>query len=442
MTGSELPGAGREQLLVVSDPGKLAQIARRRYPQFEVTAASTYFEGIAALSGRATRGLLVGVDPSIRRLPQAVAGLRKAAGNGSRLVLCCHPSNEPAARQAMSAGADDYVIYPPSEQELDAALAVAHEPAGGIPVAKDPVPTWEELEGLTEVMGGLFDGRLALLKRVCQVVADGMRTSFVRVIADNDVATVGDADTEPVLVETIPCGGKELGTILIGPRQREPFSASEAQKVGHYARMIGHLLDAAEQQDRWRRLALIDEVTQLPNRRYLTDALQTLLHRARTERFCVTVMIFDLDGFKHFNDTYGHAAGDQVLRETAQLLRRHSRKHDVVARYAGDEFVAVFWDAEEPRLAGSKHPSSPLEVLRRFRSALESHDFPALGPERQGHVTVSAGLATFPWDGDDMERLLEQADQAMLEAKRDGKNRIYLIGSEPGEKPRPAEMEE
>ena len=141
-------------------------------------------------------------------------------------------------------------------------------------------------------------------------------------------------------------------------------------------------------------------------------------------------VMIDLDGFKHFNDTYGHSAGDQIIRETGRLFRQHCRQHDIVSRYSGDEFAVVFWDAEEPRVSGSQHPTSPLTVLRRFKKSLETHAFPKLGAEARGCITVSGGLATYPWDAKDAQGLIDKADQAMLQAKRDGKNRIYLLGAE------------
>ncbi len=426
----EWPSLRRERLLVVHDPAGLTRYARDRYPQFDVTATPTYLAGIAALADQPARGVLVGVDPLARKLDQAVAGLRKAAGPGSRIVLCCRPMGEPAARDALGAGAVDYLICPPQGDELDSALALPTQRDLAESAGEEPLPTWEELDALAGTLAAVGQGSKAMLDRLCRLIADALRVSFVRIIADRDAAHVGDLNTEPALVETISAEGRTVGRILVGGRERGPFSTMEVQKLHHYGRLTAHLLAAAAQQQQWQQLAMFDALTQLPNRRYLMQRLAELIDQAGTERFNVTVLIFDLDGFKHFNDTYGHAAGDELIRETGQLFRRHCRQHDVVARYAGDEFVVVFWDPAGPRVAGSKHPSDALAVLRRFKQALGSHEFPKLGPDAVGKVTISGGLATFPWDARTPEDLIQRADQALLHAKCDGKDRIYLVGAE------------
>lgn len=420
----------RERLVVVHDPADLARILRGRYPQFDVVSSANYMSGIVSLAGQPARGVLVGIDPAVRKLDQAISGLRKAAGNTVPLVLCCTPSGEPAARQAVSAGANEYIIYPPRGRELDTALALpSAEDLLVDPAAYEGLPSWDELSSLADALAGLTEGRRPLLERLCRMMAESLRCHSVRILVANDSVWVGDPQAEPALAEPVIAQGKVVGKILVSSRRQAPFSVGEVEKIRHYGRFIAHLLEAADRQQELQNLAMIDEVSGLPNRRYLMQALRALLRRASTERLQVTVLIFDLDGFKHFNDTYGHAAGDEVVRETAQLMRKHCRKDDIVARYAGDEFVVVFWDAEEPRVSGSKHPTDVLMVLRRFRKALESHEFSRLGPEAVGYITISGGLASFPWDASTAQELIEKADWAMLEAKRAGKNRIYLVGS-------------
>src|SRR5262245_38841269 len=115
----EWPGVQKQQLLVVNDPGELARFLRGRYPTFDVNVMPSYLAGITSLGAASARAVVVGVDPASRKLPQAIAGLRKAAGDQARLVLCCSPGSEPIARESLSAGADDYVIYPPRGDELD-----------------------------------------------------------------------------------------------------------------------------------------------------------------------------------------------------------------------------------------------------------------------------------------------------------------------------------
>ena len=123
-------------------------------------------------------------------------------------------------------------------------------------------------------------------------------------------------------------------------------------------------------------------------------------------------------------------AGDEIIRVTGELFQRHCREQDIVTRYGGDEYAVVFWDPEGPRLAGSSHPGCAISVLERFTEALKTQRFPRLGPSGVGRLTISGGLATYPWDASTREDLVKRADEALLAAKRAGKNRIFLIGEQ------------
>ncbi len=171
-------------------------------------------------------------------------------------------------------------------------------------------------------------------------------------------------------------------------------------------------------------LALRDELTGAWNRRYFHRFLETLLQRAASERFRVTLMLFDIDDFKQYNDRFGHAAGDDILREASRLMRSVVRTHDVVARIGGDEFAVIFWDAQGPRRPHSQHPNDVRQAAQRFQQAIRDSRFPRLLDQSRGTLTISGGLASFPWDGRTPNELMERADAMCLESKRQGKNAL------------------
>jgi diguanylate cyclase (GGDEF)-like protein len=188
---------------------------------------------------------------------------------------------------------------------------------------------------------------------------------------------------------------------------------------------------------RLEKLATEDDLTGLKNRRYLWEFAKQIIARAKKDNGRVTVLIFDIDDFKHYNDIYGHAAGDEVLKQASLLIRRCCRRHDVVGRIGGDEFAVVFWDdpkcpqqttGSERRSYTMDHPGEVIFIAKRFRREIEKTDLRFLGPDGRGVLTISGGLASLNRDGSTTEELFEKADQALLEAKRSGKNRIYLVG--------------
>lgn len=189
------------------------------------------------------------------------------------------------------------------------------------------------------------------------------------------------------------------------------------------------------------RLATEDDLTGLKNRRYIWEFSRQIIERSARENGQVTLLVFDIDDFKHYNDIYGHYAGDEILKQAAELMKRCCRAHDVVGRIGGDEFAVVFWDdpqqegtrapGAERRSASADHPRQAISIAKRLVRELEATELSTsgdLGPKGKGVLTISGGLASFPRDGATIQELFEQADKALLEAKRSGKNRIYLVG--------------
>ena len=174
------------------------------------------------------------------------------------------------------------------------------------------------------------------------------------------------------------------------------------------------------------RLATIDALTSLFNRGYVDDRFAIELSRARRHEQPLTVAMIDVDRFKLFNDTHGHAAGDFALRTIAAVLRQFLRQSDTVGRYGGEEFVIIM---PETDLATAQ---LKLDVLRE---TIAGTPIPLREQNRTVSVTFSAGLAGFPHDGIDQAELLATADERLFQAKRGGRNRVVasadLVPAEP-----------
>ena len=178
---------------------------------------------------------------------------------------------------------------------------------------------------------------------------------------------------------------------------------------------------------RYRQLKLLayrDELSGAWNRRFLSACLRREISQSFEARRPLTIMIFDIDNFKQYNDRFGHDAGDEIIREVVRLLQGTIRKGDHVCRIGGDEFAVLFCDPEPPREVGSNHPTTVEFLAKRFRDQVSRTHFSKLGKDAQGSVSISGGLATFPWDGTEVDTLLQKADERLFESKRHGKNTI------------------
>lgn len=176
---------------------------------------------------------------------------------------------------------------------------------------------------------------------------------------------------------------------------------------------------AASLQNRNRQLqelALTDQLTGLPNRRYLWDALASELLRGRRRRLPLAVLLFDVDHFKQFNDRWGHEAGDLVLRNVAHVVRNVVRASDIVARHGGEEFIIVL-----PETA-AEVAAARAEVLRQEIAGLNL----SYGGQALGAITVSTGVACSRESAESAEEMVRAADHLMYEAKQAGRNRVML----------------
>ena len=160
-------------------------------------------------------------------------------------------------------------------------------------------------------------------------------------------------------------------------------------------------------------LAVRDGLTGLYNHRYFQEFLATELARSQRYGRVFSLVMLDVDFFKHYNDTQGHLEGDRLLCALAQLLKECVRKSDVVARYGGEEFIAVLPETTR---------EGALIFAEGLRQRIAEYAFPHRETQPLGSVTVSLGVSTYPQDGTDGPTLINCADQALYRAKRQGRN--------------------
>jgi diguanylate cyclase (GGDEF)-like protein len=168
-------------------------------------------------------------------------------------------------------------------------------------------------------------------------------------------------------------------------------------------------------------LSLTDEMTNLHNYRSFISRLKEEINRAKRNKSDISLVILDIDHFKNYNDTLGHQAGDEALREVGKVLRKTVRDEDIVSRYGGEEFCIIF-------------PGIAKEGIRslgeRIRIKIEKHKFYKEKVQPTGKLTISLGGATFPKDAIDMHTIIQKADEALYRAKHLGRNQMQIFDQE------------
>jgi diguanylate cyclase (GGDEF)-like protein/PAS domain S-box-containing protein len=211
--------------------------------------------------------------------------------------------------------------------------------------------------------------------------------------------------------------GETLGILHFQATNEFPqFDESNLSLKNTFAGQVGLSIANIRLREALRNQSIVDALTGLFNRRYLEEILEREVRRALRSDQPLGVMMLDLDHFKQFNDTFGHEAGDAVLRETAAFLKGSVRAEDIVCRFGGEEFVVIL-PLGDARITHAR--------AERIRSKV--HELTVLHQGKSvGVVTVSVGVAALPEHGASSKTLLEAADAALYRAKREGRDRVLM----------------
>jgi diguanylate cyclase (GGDEF)-like protein len=308
------------------------------------------------------------------------------------------------------------------ENILASAMAVMEVPAGAIALYD---AERSELE---------FHARAGLSPRF---LAEGRRPvrpgSLTRRVLDaGELAVVEDTRQTPyaihpaVLAEGVRAliavplriQNEVLGILYLDDFVPRSFSGLRLQALAILASFAALSIGNARLHEQTRQLACTDGLTGLFNHRHFLQIFREELVRAARYRKPLSLAMFDIDDFKLFNDTYGHPNGDRALAHVAGILQHSLREYDILFRYGGEEFIAILPETGI---------GEALAAAERARLAIEQYTPAALGPMAVHGLTVSAGIASFPRDGEDLDTLLKTTDDLLYQAKKQGKNRVYHL---------------
>jgi diguanylate cyclase (GGDEF)-like protein len=230
------------------------------------------------------------------------------------------------------------------------------------------------------------------------------------VIFDNGTVVRG---LQALKIFPLRAGETTVGTLVCGARKPDALPESAQRELSMLALQAAEALVRTRLYEQMERLATTDGLTGLLNRRTFNAQLTARLREAQRYRRPLSLLLLDVDHFKKVNDTYGHPAGDAVLRGVAQLAQQQARETDLVARYGGEEMALVLPETDA---------RGALVIAERIRATVAA----AQHPTEQGalKVTLSVGVATWPGAGEDAAGLIESADRALYRAKQGGRNRV------------------
>ncbi len=214
----------------------------------------------------------------------------------------------------------------------------------------------------------------------------------------------------------INIGGSTAGILYLYSRHSNFFTDDIKEAIDSFIALFAPVVNNMRLLEMNKKLALIDPLTGLYNRRYLEAFIEKQLAIADRNNQLLSMVMLDIDNFKYFNDTNGHEAGDMALRSISHAINKNIRVSDIGVRYGGEEFIIALPNTDKV---------TAFEVAERIRTAIESTPV-AISRDKRMFVTASFGVATYNIDANSFDALLAKADNALYDAKKAGKNRVCL----------------
>lgn len=214
---------------------------------------------------------------------------------------------------------------------------------------------------------------------------------------------------------------KIIGILYVDDFEPRTFSASEVRLVSILATQAAVAINNAQAHERAKWLAITDGLTLVFNHRYFQEQLSKEIRRAERYNRPLSIIMMDIDYFKDYNDSFGHKRGDRVLKIIAELLAQCTRTSDIVARYGGDEFVVILPETQK---------EEALDLAERVRARIENSALTRGEEFKNGSLTLSLGVASFPQDAQTAGDLIDKVDEVLYLAKAAGRNKACSLDRE------------